>query len=349
MEKVKIYVMTHKEFTPPSDPIYVPFHVKTKIGDNIAEKNCYYSELTGLYWVWKNEKDADIVGTCHYRRYLLNDNKNIFNKEEICHILKKYDVITTKTLDLNFSYYYGFGENHKYYYLDEIEKIIKDIKPEYYDIYVKLVNEKHTYFGNMLICRKDLYDKYMEWLFDIFTEAEKRIVVDEEDSYHRRIYGFISEFLQYVWIKYNKLDVYETMVGMLGEKAETREVRHNLFAMLEEGKVDDAKQYILDARKKRPDILMEASDVTGELHICMEIIAIAGLERQKYGKSILDYRKTHDELIEFCNRLNTFTIRNINNVDIEKEKAWLIDNHATDVAFEVAQKCFANANNVWKK
>ena len=37
-------------------------------GDNISDKNRYYSELTGIYWAWKNRKE-DIVGCCHYRRY----------------------------------------------------------------------------------------------------------------------------------------------------------------------------------------------------------------------------------------------------------------------------------------
>ena len=33
---------------------------------------------------------------------------------------------------------------------------------------------------------------------------------------------------------------------------------------------------------------MEASDITGELHLCMEVIAIAGLEQQAYGKKSSD-------------------------------------------------------------
>ena len=37
-------------------------------GINISAKNKYYSELTGIYWIYKNQK-AEIYGTCHYRRF----------------------------------------------------------------------------------------------------------------------------------------------------------------------------------------------------------------------------------------------------------------------------------------
>ena len=79
--KTRIYVCTHKPFEPPKDPIYVPLQVGKKgkkdlgyqgddTGDEISDKNCYYSELTGLYWAAANCPDVDIKGTCHYRRTL---------------------------------------------------------------------------------------------------------------------------------------------------------------------------------------------------------------------------------------------------------------------------------------
>ena len=38
-------------------------------GDNIANRNNQYSELTALYWAWKN-LNADYIGIVHYRRYM---------------------------------------------------------------------------------------------------------------------------------------------------------------------------------------------------------------------------------------------------------------------------------------
>lgn len=268
-QQTAIYVMTHKAFTPPPDPLYIPLHVGRaaalsysrdekssplsfcvgdNTGDHISEKNCYYSELTGMYWVWKNSH-AKVVGTCHYRRYLLNEQGKLFTEAQILSLLQQYDVITTKELQLNFSYYEGFASHHKILYLDETARVIQEIYPDYAADFQQLVQQKHTYFGNMLIAKKEVYDAYMEWLFSILFEVERRVKVEEEDSYHRRIFGFISEFLQYVWIRHNRLRVYACMVGMLGEKAEIAEVRCRLAEYFDRADVDGAKAYFCRQKK----------------------------------------------------------------------------------------------------
>ena len=79
---MKIYTLTHKKFNVPPDPLYVPLQVGREgkadlgylcdnTGENISALNCYYSELTGLYWIWKNDHETECVGTCHYHRYVI--------------------------------------------------------------------------------------------------------------------------------------------------------------------------------------------------------------------------------------------------------------------------------------
>ena len=189
--------------------------------------NCYYSELTGLYWIWKNDHEAEYVGTCHYRRYLLNEQEKIFTKRELEEKLRSYDLITTKRVHLNNSYYYGFSANHNIHALDVTGEVIKEKYPAYYDTFVRLVNGPETYFGNMFVTSKKHFDDYCSWLFTIFFEVQKRIDLETDaDEYHRRVFGFISEFLLLVWTTVNQLRVFECKVGMIRdprvERADSR-------------------------------------------------------------------------------------------------------------------------------
>ena len=114
MEKhnVRILVCTHKEGPVRDDDIYMPVQVGKSastidlgcqgddVGDNISGKNKTYCELTGLYWAWKNLKDVDYIGLCHYRRYFdLSPKKYIFKHIESDSITWECFVKTPSTLD----------------------------------------------------------------------------------------------------------------------------------------------------------------------------------------------------------------------------------------------------------
>ena len=238
---------------------------------------------------------------------------------------------------MNYPYYDGFAANHKIGYLDVTEEVIRELHPDYYNTYERLVHEPHTYFGNMLIVDKKIFDSYMQWLFSILFEVQKRVKVEEEDSYHQRIFGFISEFLQYVWITHEQLSVYECMVGMLGEKAEVTEVKHRLSDYFIQGDYEGAKEFFLEAKRLRPDLLMEASDVTGELHLCMEVIAIAGLEQQAYGTNLLEGIREFDALMRYCNRLNSYVVQETRGQVDANLKKWYDEQRVTEVAHQVAK------------
>ena len=280
-------------------------YLRDDAGENISEQNCYYSELTGLYWVWKNVTDTEYVGTCHYRRYLIDEQEQIFTEQQFRKLLQSYDLITTRKVHLNNSYHYGFSANHNIVALDTTGEVIREMYPEYYDTYIRLVNGPDTYFGNMFVTSKERYDAYCSWLFSIFFEVQKRIDMDtDKDEYHRRVFGFISEFLLLVWVTVNRLSVCECKVGMLGEKAETREMKIQLAKYFAAEDIDGAKEYFMKQHTARPDVMMEASDITGELHLAMQVIATADAERKKYGHHILEKEHDFGRLMKLFSEIN---------------------------------------------
>lgn len=367
--KIRIYTMTHKKFDVPADAMYRPLHVGRKLaedlgypgddtGDNISEQNCYYSELTGLYWIWKNCRDVDYVGTCHYRRFLVNEKEQVLTKAEYEALLREYDLVTTKRVVLNNSYYEGFSANHNRQALDVTGDVIRERYPDYYDMFVWLVNGPETFFGNIFVTSKALFDAYAEWLFGIFFAVAERIDLETgEDAYHRRVFGFISEFLLLVWVRVNKLNVCECKVGMLGEKAETRELKQQLAAYFLAADFKGAKAHFLKRKEERPDVMMEASDLGGELRLCMQIIATAGLEQQRYGTNVLERENRYRELLALFTGINRTAARLWNGTWQDADIAFLRENQVSQVAlyaavqilpegdFEQKQKFFADVSD----
>ncbi len=345
---IRIYVMTHRRFEVWPDPMYVPLHVGRACardlglpgddtGENISERNCYYSELTGFYWLWKNGPALDYIGTCHYRRYLIDDQEKIFTRAAYARLLQDYDVITTKRVKLNNSYYDGFCANHNRKALDMTGTVIKERHPQYYEAFLSLVNGTETYFGNILVTSRPLFDAYCEWLFDIFFAVADRIELETgEDAYHKRVFGFISEFLLLVWVTVKQLKVLECKVGMLGEKAETKEMKERLAEYFFRRDVNGAKDYFLRRREERPDVLMEASDVTGELRLSMQIIATAGMERQAYGQSILERENRFRELIRLFDRMNRTIYHYRNGMQTAEDAAFLKNAGISETAVRIA-------------
>ncbi len=54
---------------------------------------------------------------------------------------------------------------------------------------------------------------------------------------------------------------------------------------------------------------MEASDVTGELRLCMQVIATAGMEQTRYGTNLLERENRFKELMQMFDRLDQIVYR----------------------------------------
>lgn len=352
-----MFTMAHKKFDVPKDKMYVPLHVGRKngndlgylgddTGDNISELNCYYSELTGVYWIWKNYKGTDYIGICHYRRYLVNENDRVFTEKELTEILQEYDLITTKQLKLNCAYYDGYAANHYIKDMDATADVIKEKYPDYYDTFERIVHSNHTYFGNICVMPRAMFDEYASWLFGIFFEVQKRIDVESYDDYHKRVFGFISEILLLVWVTKKGLHPYESKVGMLCEKIETMEMKEKLAEYFLQRDVIGAKTYFEKSLKKRPDVLMEASDLNGELKLSMQVIATSDMEYRKTGSSILDKCNEFSELMTRFRSMNDIIQRYQYHTATKEDKEYLCQQEVSSSAIQIATMLFCTGNEI---
>lgn len=232
---IKILVATHKAYWMPEDDVYMPVHVGREgkqdlgftgdnTGDNISLKNANYCELTGLYWAWKNLQ-CDYIGLCHYRRYFADGHHGsdldakktaIFHRADYEKLLQSYDVILPKKRNYYIETVRSQYEHaHNKRDLDEVERIIAEHYQEYSDAFAKVMGRTKLHILNMFVMKKELFDEYCSWLFDILFELEKRIDISSYNQYEARVFGFLSERLFNVWLEKKQLKVAEAYVVFL--------------------------------------------------------------------------------------------------------------------------------------
>ena len=100
-------------------------------------------------------------------------------------------------------------------YIEPLD-ITRDIIEEKYSKYLrefdKLKKRTSAHMFNMFIMRKDIMDNYLDWLFSILFELEKRVDASKYDDFHARFFGRISELLLDVYINTNELSYKEVKV-----------------------------------------------------------------------------------------------------------------------------------------
>lgn len=230
---------THKEYDFPKLDMYMPIQVGCALrnddfgyekdnssDDNISDKNASFCELTALYNIWKSEKYQGIeyIGLSHYRRYFSGKeisfkNKNILGEKEALKLLEDFDVVVPKKRNYYIESVYNHYKNaHFEKDLIEVSNIIKELYPSYTHNFDVVMKGKKLHLFNMFIMKKELFDNYLQWLFSILFELEKRLDISDYDTYQARIFGFMSERLWNVWLLENKLSKVElNVVNIEGE------------------------------------------------------------------------------------------------------------------------------------
>jgi hypothetical protein len=260
----------------------------------------------------------------------------MFCETEFEELLKTYDIITSKKLKYDYSYFDGFADAHNIHDLIETGNVIKEKYPEYYDEFERLVHSNESYFGNIMVTSSALFDEYASWLFDLFFEVQKRIDVSSYDDYHKRVFGLISEFLLMVWVSVRKLKAYECMVGMTEEKYETKEMKLKLADYFKKRDIQAAKTYFLESLRKRPDVLMQASDTTGELKLAMQVITTCDNENKNNLRSVVEGCNEFSDLMVYFRSLNEVISRYRLHKNLKQDIDYLQSHKISYIAIEIA-------------
>jgi len=231
---IKIIVATHKPYMMPKDEMYIPVHVGREIsenwqgsalekyigdntGENISSKNRNYCELTALYWAWKN-LSAEYVGLAHYRRHFRGSKggdkwQAILSKNQAEELLAKYDIILPNQRNYFIETTYDqYIHAHHRQDLDKTLEIIKRDYPAYVSAWNKVMKSTKGHRFNMFVMKKDVFDRYMEWMFDVLFKLEQVLDISDYSDYDKRVFGFVSERLLDVWIEANSIKYTELPV-----------------------------------------------------------------------------------------------------------------------------------------
>ncbi|WP_202880049.1 DUF4422 domain-containing protein [Pseudobutyrivibrio xylanivorans] len=229
---IKIFVATHKPCQLLEEACYVPIQVgaagkdpityeqlgiknrtgaiiRDDCGENISQKNPYYCELTGTYYIWKNVT-ADVVGLCHYRRFFaskksLGDDKdafsNVLTQQEIEALMSEYDVIIPKRnkyfIETLYSHYSHTMDGM---HLDVAREVMARVFPEDLKYLDAIYSRTNGSMYNMCIMKKECFDDYAQWLFKLLEGVEQRVDVTGLSAFQARLFGRVSEILMNVWI-----------------------------------------------------------------------------------------------------------------------------------------------------
>ena len=175
-------------------------------GDNISKKNGNYSELTGLYWIWKNAlckgvspcgEEIDYFGLVQYRRMFdlsLDDETRITGND--------VDVVLPYPLP----YEPDINAHHLRYLKDAdwnaLLAALKELQPEYAAAFPDILGQRYLYNYNVIIAKKQVLSDYCSWLFPILERTEELSDPKGCDRSDRYI-GYMGETLETLYFMKN--------------------------------------------------------------------------------------------------------------------------------------------------
>lgn len=173
-------------------------------GDHISEKNRNYSELTALYWIWKNvlskeeKTQGKYYGLTHYRRILSLSDDDLLRLAD-----NRIDVVMPYPMP-----YEPNMEKHHQTYLkpedwDVLLAALEELHPEYARAFPEILSQPYMFHYNIILARGDVLADYCSWLFPILARVEELSVPKGSERADRYI-GYMGESLETLYFMYNR-------------------------------------------------------------------------------------------------------------------------------------------------
>lgn len=229
-DNLDIFICAYKNFDKPvnnevyktlsvgnNNELYEEKIIRDDTDDNISNMNGFFSELSGMYWIWKNYDIKDYVGFCHYRRYFdFLDN--------IPEDINEYDIILPKPLYFNLTIKQSYSIYHNAEDLELLKQILNTKYGISKDIINETFNQKYLYANNIFIMKKELFNEYCNIVFGVLFEYLKinnlksighikRMITSNSRKYLKNFYpnntieyqsrigGFFAERILNIWLR----------------------------------------------------------------------------------------------------------------------------------------------------
>ena len=83
-----------------------------------------------------------------------------------------------------------------------LRQVLADLAPGFLDGYDRVFRGRRLSLYNMMVARRELFDKYAAWVFPILAETGRRLGAGpERTAYQQRTMGYLGERLLNVWIE----------------------------------------------------------------------------------------------------------------------------------------------------
>ena len=231
MNKFNIYCLSLKEFSffkyLPSNIIPIVLgsnqgsgkYLNDGVGDNMKNYNKFFGELTGMYWVYKNElkkytKD-DWIGFCQYRRFFLDNTYDEFHKINTdlyskllfqkTSLFDTCDSVMIEPTYLKQNVYDHFRDNHGERIMKESFKMLDEKNSIQFQKYL----EGNAFsICNMFITKPEVFIRYCNFIFP-FLQKILNFCLKENLCVGPNIrlpVFFIERFTSFWFLKNTKVD-----------------------------------------------------------------------------------------------------------------------------------------------